>query len=188
MRAATPVPADLLAERRRLGHDKFDEMWEGELHLVPPANEEHQRIGGHLLATLFALVEESGLHLRHEIGLFDPAIPEPTSYRQPDLAVFSDAVRTERGIDGAAHLVVEIRSPGDESFQKLPFYERMGVGEVLIIDRDTKSVRRWALTDRDLVEAQADRDGWHHLAAIPVALRTNAGVLVVRTPDGTTQI
>ncbi|MBA3983821.1 MAG: hypothetical protein H0X61_09880 [Acidimicrobiia bacterium] len=29
------VPVALLAERQRLGHDLFDEMWEGELHMVP---------------------------------------------------------------------------------------------------------------------------------------------------------
>jgi hypothetical protein len=35
------VPAALLAERQRLGLDLFDEMWEGELHMVPPPSAEH---------------------------------------------------------------------------------------------------------------------------------------------------
>ena len=35
-------------------------------------------------------------------------------------------------------MVVEIRSPGDETMEKLPFYAQLGVPEVWIIDRDTK--------------------------------------------------
>jgi len=46
------VPSHLLAERRRLGLDLFDEMWEGELHMVPPPSEEHQRTGGRLSVAL----------------------------------------------------------------------------------------------------------------------------------------
>lgn len=34
------VPEGLLAERARLGHDRFDEMWEGVLHMVPPPRSE----------------------------------------------------------------------------------------------------------------------------------------------------
>jgi len=30
------APEELLAERRRKGHDRFDEVWEGVLHMLPP--------------------------------------------------------------------------------------------------------------------------------------------------------
>ncbi len=39
-----------------------------------------------------------------------------------------------------AALVVEILSPGDESWQKLPFYAAHAVDEVLVIDPDERSV------------------------------------------------
>jgi hypothetical protein len=81
--------------------------------------------------------------------------------------------------------VVEIRSPGDESFEKLPFFDRIGVGEVLIIDRDTKVVRRWARkADGPLAEVAPDAAGAHRLACLPLALRTDGEVLVVDA-DGT---
>ena len=40
--------------------------------------------------------------------------------------------------EGAPTVVVEIRSPGDETMEKLPFYAQIGVPEVWVIDRDTK--------------------------------------------------
>ena len=88
------VPEHLLAERRRLGHDRFDEMWEGELHMVPPPSEEHQRIGARLSPRSLPLADAAGLHVRYETGLFDPTWPNDESYRQPDLMVFDESVRS----------------------------------------------------------------------------------------------
>ena len=39
------VPATLVEERRRTGADRWDELWEGELHMVPPPSGPHQRLG-----------------------------------------------------------------------------------------------------------------------------------------------
>jgi Uma2 family endonuclease len=44
---------------------------------------------------------------------------------------------TEEGITGA-DLVVEFRSPGDESYEKLPFYAGRGITEALIVHRDRR--------------------------------------------------
>ncbi|SRR6266508_6360578 len=175
------VPAQLLAERRRLGLDLFDEMWEGELHMVPPPSDEHQRINGRLFAVLLAAGDDAGVHVRFETGVFDPANPLDESYRTPDLVVFDEAARSERGVEGRALLVVEIHSPRDETFEKLPFYERMGVAEVLVIDRDSKELRRWLLADGRLVEVEPDGIGRHELIALPINFRTEQGRLVVRS-------
>lgn len=35
------VPQALLEERRARGADRWDEMWEGELHMVPLPSEQH---------------------------------------------------------------------------------------------------------------------------------------------------
>ncbi len=166
------VPAALLAERQRLGLDRFDEMWEGELHMVPPPSAEHSRIGTELVAALFHVAEAAGLRLSYETGVFDPNAAGNTNYRTPDLVVFDDAARSERGVEGRARLVVEIRSPGDESLEKLTYYESVGVLEVILIDRDSKSVRRWAASDQGLLETRLNDEGWHHLQALPARLRT----------------
>ena len=42
-------------------------------------------------------------------------------------------------------MVVEIQSPGDETYEKLPFYAELGVSEVWIINRDSRSIEVYAL-------------------------------------------
>jgi hypothetical protein len=51
------VPESLLSERRKLGHDRFDEMLEGELHMLPPPNFEHQRLASWVVASWWLEVE-----------------------------------------------------------------------------------------------------------------------------------
>lgn len=46
-----------------------------------------------------------------------------------------------------APLVVEIVSPDDETWQKLPFYAAHGVDEVLIVDPAKRAVHWLALVD-----------------------------------------
>lgn len=48
------VPEYLLEERRRLGHDRWDEMWDGELHMLPPPHGDHGRLNDRL-GTFFLL-------------------------------------------------------------------------------------------------------------------------------------
>ena len=190
-------PPDLLAEREALGLDRRDEVWDGEYHMVPPHNNEHGRVEGELHAIWRPVCRSLGLEVRIEVGVFDPAIQPLGSWCVPDVSVYRPEVGSDRGIEGSALLVVEVRSPGDDSYKKLPFYERHGVGEVLIIGRDRKWVRRWKLEaldgdERRLVEqaASVDEDGVerHCLDGLPVGLRTDTSGerprLVVETPEG----
>ncbi|MGH9123603.1 MAG: Uma2 family endonuclease [Acidimicrobiales bacterium] len=172
------VPESILADRRRLGVDRFDEMWAGELHMVPPPSEEHQRIGLRLVLLLAPLAEDAGLSLRYETGLFDPDAEDPSDYRVPDLVVFGESRRSARGVEGAATLVVEIRSTGDETLGKLPFFERVGVEEVLVVDRDTKAVRHWTRDGERLVEDDS-APGWIGLGCLPVRFGAEGGQLLV---------
>jgi Uma2 family endonuclease len=142
-----------------------------------------------LMLLLGPLAKRMGLDIRGDTtAVFDPALPGPTSYRVPDLSVFAREVGSERGIEGAAALVVEIASPGDESLAKVPFYSRVGVGEMVRIDRDTKEVRRWARVGGvGLNEVSPEVDGWHRLGALPVAVHGADGVLEVEVEvDGDT--
>jgi Uma2 family endonuclease len=181
-------PAAVLAERRALGLDIRDEVWDGEYHMVPAASDEHQRIEMRLLVALVPACDEAGLELRAESNLIPPEESGWNDFRVPDVIVFPIEVRAERGIQGAASLVIEVRSPRDESFEKLPFYERLDVGEVLIIDRDTKHVRRWANGPGGLVETAPDAAGRHALTCLPVQLWTEAGRLLVDVSGAVTAI
>ncbi len=123
-----------------------------------------------------------------EPGIFEPGVPDMKSYRVPDLGFAHPEDVTERGIEGRAALAVEILSPRDESYEKLPFYRAVGVEELLYLDQKTKvfEVRRpegesWRLVG-------ADPEGWTPLASLGVGLRLTDGRLQVRTDLGVEEI
>ncbi len=139
------VPQALLADRRWKGTDRWDEMWEGELHMVPPPSEQHQYLAGRLYRLLAPLAEGRGMLAHFETGLFRPGVEH--DYRVPDQTYARSHLRSLRGIEGAASLVVEILSPYDESYAKLDWYASVGVGEVMIIAPDTRRVELFANRD-----------------------------------------
>ncbi|CAN5663811.1 hypothetical protein BH18ACT2_BH18ACT2_00800 [soil metagenome] len=73
------VDPQLLAERTRLGLDRHDEMWDGELHMVPPPSGPHQSFAAELAAELRGLARQRGPRVTHETGLFRNA----DDYRVP---------------------------------------------------------------------------------------------------------
>ena len=77
-----PSPA-FLEERRKKGWDRFDEVWDGVLHMVPPPGGFHQALGADLHNVLFPLADRMGLSLLYNTGLFR----REDDFRQPDLAV-----------------------------------------------------------------------------------------------------
>jgi hypothetical protein len=52
---------DLLDRRRRRGADRWDEMWDGVLHVAPMPSGVMQRFNTNLFATLGPLAEARGL-------------------------------------------------------------------------------------------------------------------------------
>ncbi|MGH9071436.1 MAG: Uma2 family endonuclease [Acidimicrobiales bacterium] len=173
------VPAairDVMKERERLGLDHHDEMWEGVLHMVPPAAEGHQRTGGRLIAVLLPAADAAGLRLTYETGLYRAN----KDYRVPDLIAYRPEVATHRGVEGPPELVVEIRSPGDESYEKLGWYFALGTRQVCIIERDTLDV--------ELHEAEGrvapDSEGWLTLSGLGVRVRSVLDGLEVDAPGG----
>jgi len=111
-----------------------------------------------------------------------------TSYRVADLGFARPEDVADRGIEGRAALLVEILSPADESYEKLPFYRRVGVEELLYIDPITRAfeVRR-PNADGWLVVG-AGPDGWVSLASLGLGLRPTAARLQVRTPAGVEEL
>jgi Uma2 family endonuclease len=128
-----PELKELLARRTAMGLDRRDEMWDGVLHLNRVAGTAHAHLLTELAILLDATATERGLHAIWAVGFFDPADPEG-QWRVPDVLVAKPEQVTERGVEGSAELVVEVLWPDDESVAKLPFYARMGVKQVLLID------------------------------------------------------
>jgi Uma2 family endonuclease len=124
----------LLERRRRSGLDRLDEVWEGVLHMVPAPTHEHGDLESQLHTILRPLARRAGLTMVGQSNLGEGE----HDFRVPDSALHRP------GTSGAWHptapLVVEIVSPNDESWEKLPFYAAHEVGEVLIVDPRKRTV------------------------------------------------
>jgi Uma2 family endonuclease len=179
MRAVMPEALpDVLELRRRTGADRWDEMWEGVLHTPPMPNRMHQDLElqlGSWLRTHWA--RQRGNKVYPPINL---ALPGrwPNDYRIPDLVLLPPDrfhIDQDEYFDGAPTTVIEIRSPGDESLEKLPFYSRLGVPEVWIIDRDTREPEVYVLHEGEYRRKPPGRDGWIDSDATGIQLRAERG-------------
>ena len=168
------APEGLLSERRRTGADRWDEVWEGVLHMVPPPSFWHQQFGSELLAILRPLARVVGLDLTYETGVFRPGQDEG-DYRVPDLVCSKAEQRSTRGIEGRAELVIEILSPDDESHDKLAFYASVGIPEVWLVEPDTRAVELYLLRGGTHRLALPDEAGVLRSSALDLALATLPG-------------
>ncbi|MGH9001313.1 MAG: Uma2 family endonuclease, partial [Acidimicrobiia bacterium] len=128
------LPDGLLEDRRRKGLDGRDEMWEGVLHMVPPAREAHQWVASGTFGAFRPLAIQRGLRPYFETGVFRTE----DDYRVSDLVFARSDQMSGRGVEGGPPLVVELLSPGDETHAKLDWYAGIGVDEVLVIDPETR--------------------------------------------------
>jgi Uma2 family endonuclease len=138
-----PAPVEieaLLERRRRLGLDGGDEMWEGVLHVNPSPHGRHHRIQQQLAVLLDRPAREAGLLA----ALGDFNIGDEDNYRVPDGGLHRPG--PDELFYPTAALVVEIVSPGDETWKKLPFYAAHGVDEVLIVDPLERRVHWFGLS------------------------------------------
>jgi Uma2 family endonuclease len=154
------VTDEELDKRRRLGLDHFDEMWEGVLHMAPSPMYEHQRIVMAIGRFVAELCERRGRGvLALAINVFNEASKEP-DYRIPDFAFIAkgrEHILSPDGTRGGGpDAVIEVRSPYDETYDKFPFFARLGVREVIVIDRDTKQPEIYRLAGAQYVAVQAD--------------------------------
>jgi Uma2 family endonuclease len=142
-----PPPAvlrALLERRRRDGLDRFDEVWGGVLHMIPAPSFEHARITSQLMVLLDGPARAAGLLAA--MGGFNLGQSEH-DYRVPDGGLHRPGA-TGVWLPTAA-LVVEVVSPGDETWNKLGFYGRQGVDEVLIVDPEKRTVEWLARAGED---------------------------------------
>lgn len=148
------APEEMLAERARLGTDVHDEVWEGVLHMVPPPSSGHQRTGGRLYRALSVRAEHLGLEPYFETGLFR----DERDYRVPDQLYCRPEDVSERGAE-RAELVVEVRSPDDESYAKLAFYAALRVREVLVVHPGEARAELFRLAGDQMFLVGSDADG-----------------------------
>lgn len=127
------------ADRKERGIDKHDEVWDGVYVMSPLANNEHQEIVFGLNTVLQIVAARTGL------GKVCPGVNVSDredwthNYRCPDVVVFlqgTSAINRGTFWLGGPDFAVEILSEGDRARAKLPFYAKVGVRELLFVDRD----------------------------------------------------
>ena len=124
----------LQAERRALGADRYDEVWEGTYMMARMPNDEHQQLVNRFAAIFQDAIDWPGLgHVRPGVNVSDRIDDWQNNYRVPDVAVFLNGGHAEnRGAFwyGGPDFAVEVISPDDRTLEKLPFYEMVRVREL----------------------------------------------------------
>lgn len=145
-----PPPAelsDLIARRHARGLDLFDEVWEGTYHVAPAPHPHHGYLDGEVARVIRPYAEAVGLI---ETGPFN--LGQPDNYRVPDHGWHRHLPQT--AFVASAAIVVDVVSPDDATYEKLPFYARRGVEEVVVVEPDERCVRMLALAGAGYDEAE----------------------------------
>jgi Uma2 family endonuclease len=176
------IEEELLAERRARGLDRWDEIWEGVYVMAPYPNNEHQVIQARFVTILQTIVGwEGGDEVCAGVNVSDREVDWRENFRCPDVALFLRGTRAQnRGTFwlGGPDFAIEIISPEDSSRDKLDFYAKVGVRELLIVDRAP-----WRLESYRLEGCQLLQAGCSSLDA-PESLRSNVVPLSFRMLSG----
>jgi len=158
-------------------------------------NLEHQKM---VLDLSMILVEVVRLTGRGEVypgaNVSDRRTNWKENYRVPDIIA---ALKNGRAVACGTHLfggpdfLVEVESPGDDTEEKVPFYSKIGVRELLIIHRDKRTLRLLRHDGQDLVlvkPSPLEGKEWLASEVIPLAFRRTVSKGVpstqVRRTDG----
>ena len=188
MRAVmSEVPSEILALRRRTGADRYDEVWDGVLHMVPSPANDHQELETELLFWLRGRwASPPDRRVLTQVNVSRPGVAEwQTDYGVPDLALLTTAGHhVDRGthFEGGPDVVVEIRSPNDETDDKLAFYAAIGCREIWVIDRDARTCAVYAVVDGVPTPVAPGVDGWLR-SELGVELRSEDDRVALRLID-----
>ena len=172
----------LIEDRKVRGIDHHDEVWEGVYVMSPIANDEHQQLVTRLSTVLTETIDFSGLgEVRAGINLTSEPEDWKRNFRVPDVVVFlkvSQAVCHGAYWSGGPDLAVEIVSSGDQTREKISFYEKVGTRELLIVDRDPWQLELHRLVENKLVLAGTSSladPTWLTSETVPLKLRLQPG-------------
>jgi Uma2 family endonuclease len=152
--AEQEIQQAILEQRRASGGDRFDEVWDGVYVMSPLANNEHQHLGTRL-ASIYVFVTgwDEDCRVCAGCNVSDREDDWRLNYRVPDAAVFLPGTKARDKKTywlGGPDKAVEIMSPGDRTREKLPFYEKIGTRELLLVDRDPWALELYRLRGKKL--------------------------------------
>jgi Uma2 family endonuclease len=172
------VEEQIRAERAARGADRYDEVWEGTYMMAPMPNMEHQELATSLAGILDGVLRRLKLgKVFAGANVSDREEGWTENFRAPDVvAVLNSSLAKDCGthLCGGPDFLVEVISPDDRSRDKLTFYGRIGVRELMIIERDPWSLELYRLEGDELRLASASRPGdasFVESAVIPFSFR-----------------
>jgi Uma2 family endonuclease len=134
------LAAKIRAEREGTELGKRDEVWDGVYIVSPLPNNQHQIIAQFLWQAFQAVVAETGEGIAiNGANVSDREEGWTHNFREPDVVVVlnsNPAKDCETHWCGGPDFLVEILSPNDMAREKRGFYAKIGVRELLIVDRD----------------------------------------------------
>lgn len=124
-----------LEQRAERGQDRFDEVWNGVLHVAPAERPINGYATAQLVRLLASEATDAGL-----LGLTATNVGHARDYRVPD------ALWVERDTDlvgltylPTARVVLETLSPGEEWTIKAAWYAAHGIRHLLLADPDQRT-------------------------------------------------
>jgi Uma2 family endonuclease len=145
-----PELDEIIHRRQALGQDRLDEVWEGDYHMAPAPHQWHGYVVNRLIIALEPLLHRAGLVSTDAFNL-----GAPDDFRVPDIGLHRALV--DSAFVPTAALVVEVVSPGDESWEKFDFFAAHAVDEVLIADPHRRELALFVLDDREYRRVEASR-------------------------------
>jgi Uma2 family endonuclease len=185
----------LIQERKRKGLDLYDEVWEGRYVIPSMPSWEHQKVLDDLGDILTEVVKRGRMGDKVQgANVSDRRKGWEYNYRVPDLVVVlknSRAIECDTHICGGPDFLIEIQNPGDHTEEKVPFFGKIGVRELLIIHRDKRTLQLLRLEGEELVLVRPSLfkgKEWLVSEVLPLAFRRieRKGILrsQVRRTDG----
>ncbi len=145
---------ELIRQRLGSGADHHDEVWAGVYVMSPNADNDHFDLAADFVYVVkSALPDRRSARVSAGANISDRIKNWTKNYRCPDLAVFfpnNPAKDMGTFWFGGPDFAVEIISPHDRSRKKLDFYAKVGVRELLLVDRKPWSLELYRLTDGEL--------------------------------------
>ena len=170
-RTGSPLDEWTYSEYARLPDDgNHYEVIDGEVCVTPAAGVPHQRIVGNLYGPMRAYVKAYGLG---EILIDVDVLFVSGQYLRPDMVfVPPDAVLSDRGVESAPGLVIEVLSPHSgqiDRVKKPPRYRDFGVPEYWVVDGTARAVEVYRLREGAVTpDVRTDRVVWQPVAHAPV--------------------
>jgi Uma2 family endonuclease len=147
----------------QMPEDKRCELIEGEFHTVPSPSTSHQT----LVKRLFTAIDDHVVALGLGDVLFAPldVVLSDENVVQPDILFVSKGrshIITEKNVQGAPDLVIEITSPATvqrDKGIKRKLYARFGVREYWLVDSENKTIDVMILAKSGFETAKAYKAG-----------------------------